>query len=119
MLTVEQAREWGWGERAAAFAAWRNALDRYVQQRIGLSVDDLPDWDFGSAYESGQSHVDAAIDFLAEQGFDGDGDDDDSDTTNIVRTLNEWDIITEEGRRRFPPNNAGSDGGVNPFSPGW
>lgn len=76
-ITVAEAREWGWqGDEAADFTAWRNAMDLIVLRKTGMDLDSFPDWDFASAYRSGQSPENAAREFLVEQaeemGFDVD-----------------------------------------------
>lgn len=66
-ITIEEARSYGWGDRAAEFVAWRTEMDKYVEQLLGLSTDDLPDWDFATAFESGMSAKDAAFAFAEMQ----------------------------------------------------
>jgi hypothetical protein len=61
---INQARADGWGEQAEAFVAWQDALNAIVESNIGLTVHDLPDWDFASAFETGTSPRDAAREFL-------------------------------------------------------
>ncbi|MHC4214252.1 MAG: hypothetical protein ACYSWP_12865 [Planctomycetota bacterium] len=74
MLTVNEAKEYGWGEKAQAFATWHNEVDAAVAKLSGgwFGVDDLPDWDFASAFDAGQDPTDAADEILAENGFDQD-----------------------------------------------
>jgi len=52
------------------FAIWLQALNRAVQRRVLVSYDDLEDWDYWSAYDSGMSPKDAAIEMLADAGWD-------------------------------------------------
>lgn len=54
------------------FAIWLHALNRCVQRRIVLSFDDLEDWDYWSAYEGGMHPKDAALEMLADAGYDYD-----------------------------------------------
>jgi len=52
------------------FAIWLHALDRAVQRRVLVSYDDLEDWDYWSNYDAGMSPKDAAIQMLADNGWD-------------------------------------------------
>ena len=52
------------------FALWLHYLNRFVAQRTGMQYDDLEDWDFASAYESGQSPKDAVDEMLDDLGYD-------------------------------------------------
>lgn len=52
------------------FAIWLHALNRAVQRRVLVSFDDLEDWDYWSAYDGGMSPRDAAIEMLADNGWD-------------------------------------------------
>jgi len=37
------------------FAQWRKAVDEQICKRVGLNADDLPDYDYVGAYESGRA----------------------------------------------------------------
>jgi hypothetical protein len=52
------------------FALWLHALNRAVQRRVLVSFDDLEDWDYWSAYDAGQMPKDAALEMLADNGWD-------------------------------------------------
>lgn len=52
------------------FAIWLQALDQAVGRRVMLRYDDLEDWDYWSAYDAGMSPHDAAIEMLADNGWD-------------------------------------------------
>jgi hypothetical protein len=52
------------------FAIWMHALNRAVQRRVLVSFDDLEDWDYWSNYDAGMSPRDAAIEMLADNGWD-------------------------------------------------
>ena len=52
------------------FALWLHALNRAVQRRVLVSFDDLEDWDYWSAYDAGQSPQEAALEMLADNGWD-------------------------------------------------
>lgn len=54
------------------FALWLHMLNRHVQRRVLISFDDLEDWDYWSAYDSGMSPKDAALEMLADAGWDYD-----------------------------------------------
>ena len=73
---INEAIAQGWGVRAEAFVDWQIALDKHVQNKLRLSIHDLPDWDFASAFEAGTSASDAAEQFMREvlddSGFDPD-----------------------------------------------
>ena len=69
MLTLQEAHEAGWGNRAGAFIHWLCQLDAIVEKEIGMSIDDLPDWQFADAFEDGMDPEDAAalfLDYIAE-----------------------------------------------------
>lgn len=68
-MTKEEAESYGWGEQAEAFAAWRNKVDRAVEQVSGASLDDLPDMDFASRFEAGMSPTAVAYEVLENAGF--------------------------------------------------
>lgn len=53
------------------FAVWMHALNRAVQRRVMVSFDDLEDWDYWSNYDAGMLPVDAAVQMLADNGWDG------------------------------------------------
>jgi hypothetical protein len=63
---INQARSQGWGERAEAFVTWQDDMDKHVQARCGIGIHDLPDWDFASAFERGESAKDAAERFIED-----------------------------------------------------
>lgn len=71
---INKARAQGWGDRAEAFVMWQAEMGKHVSKRLGLSIHDLPDWDFASVFTSGESAEDAAKRFiedtLSEGGFD-------------------------------------------------
>lgn len=73
---IEEARRNGWGDRAEKFAAWMVAMKRIANRLlgpVGITVDDLPDWDFASHFECGDTPTLAAksfvVDMLAESGM--------------------------------------------------
>lgn len=51
------------------FALWMTRLNSRVNARVGVSYDDLEDWDYWSAYEGDTDPVEAAQDMLADNGF--------------------------------------------------
>lgn len=65
-MRVSEARRHGWGERAETFAHWYNLVDAYVTRRLGLGVEDFPDWDFASSFESGDYPEEAAEQFIED-----------------------------------------------------
>jgi len=54
------------------FAIWLQALDQAVARRVAVRYDDLEDWGYWDAYEAGMSPLDAALEMLAEAGWDFD-----------------------------------------------
>mgnify|MGYP006328125933 CR=1 FL=1 len=48
------------------FALWLHYMNRAVQRRVYMSFDDLPDWDYWSAYDADCDPVEAAVDMLSE-----------------------------------------------------
>lgn len=67
--TLVEALEAGWGDRAAKFAAWMNRVDQCVEDAVGMSVFDLPDYEFAGAFEAGDTPLDTAMAILAENGM--------------------------------------------------
>lgn len=53
------------------FALWMHAVNRAVQRRVHVSFDDLEDWDYISNYDAGMLPVDAAVQMLADNGWEG------------------------------------------------
>lgn len=56
------------------FAVWMHHLNLVVQRRVTMSYDDLEDWDYWMAYDSGMSPREAAKDMLEDLGYDGWGE---------------------------------------------
>lgn len=52
------------------FAVWLEVLDRAVQRRVHVRYDDLEDWGYRDAYDSGMSPKEAAVEMLAAAGWD-------------------------------------------------
>lgn len=57
------------------FNLWLRAADRVVEQKVGLSIHDLPDVALRSFFDAGMSPAEAASEALAEAGWDEDYDD--------------------------------------------
>ena len=53
------------------FAEYMRAVDRRIQSLAGIGADDIPDWDYLSAWEDGTAPRYAAEEALEEAGFDG------------------------------------------------
>lgn len=51
------------------FALWLHYLDRATASRIGMSYQDLEDWDFWAAYDGDQHPTGAAINMLENLGY--------------------------------------------------
>ena len=73
---INELRAQGWGDRAEAFAEWQDEMNKHVQARLCVSIHDMPDWDFASAFEASESPRDAAKRFIEDMsrdmGFDAD-----------------------------------------------
>lgn len=52
------------------FAVWLQALDQAVARRIGLGYRDLEDWAYRDAYDEGMTPKQAAVEMLADNGYD-------------------------------------------------
>lgn len=59
-LTVEEARENGWGDQAEAFVAWMKQVDEALVRLYGVGVDSLPDADHATMFEDGMTVEEAA-----------------------------------------------------------
>lgn len=68
--SVEAYREAGWGDEAESFFAFMDKIDRVCLRLVGVSVFDLPDQDFASAFEAGENPIDIAREILLEEGAD-------------------------------------------------
>lgn len=71
-MTLERAQEYGWGDRAAAFASWWNRTNSVCFRLSGLTLDDLADYDFAGAFSSGETPEDTARAVLEAEGWDED-----------------------------------------------
>ncbi len=67
--TVARYVEAGWGKEAQAFCNYMNAIDQRIQSICGLGLDDLPDYDFASAYEDGVRSDEVAQEVLCGAGW--------------------------------------------------
>jgi hypothetical protein len=67
-MTIEQAHEAGWrAPEALYFTTFMNAVNtEVVEMTGGYGIDCFPDWDWAAAFESGQSVVEVATQFLEE-----------------------------------------------------
>ena len=70
-MTEDEARRLGWQEKSTAFAEWWTAMNFIVEKETGLSLNDFPDWDFASAFDSGMAPADAAEEFLEDMEEEG------------------------------------------------
>lgn len=52
------------------FAVWLQAVDQAVARRVGLRYDDLEDWGYRDAYDGDMSPKEAAVEMLADNGYD-------------------------------------------------
>lgn len=60
----------------AGFALWMTRLNSRVMAQVGVSYDDLEDWDYRGAYEGDMNPEDAANDMLEDAGFFNPGGED-------------------------------------------
>ena len=69
LFTTEWALEYGWSaDQAPGFAAFMRHVDAEVFEICGLSLHDLPDYDYACAYEDGESAYDTAVMALSAAG---------------------------------------------------
>jgi hypothetical protein len=59
-MTEQEARQLGWGERSARFAAWRTNVDASLERIAGVCGDDLGDCDYAEWYDEGMTPNQAA-----------------------------------------------------------
>lgn len=52
------------------FALWLEYLDRATARAIGLSYQDLEDWDYWAAYDADMTPSEAARQMLGDNGWD-------------------------------------------------
>ncbi len=52
------------------FTAWMREVNFIIENKTGLSYNDLPDWDYVSAFEDEISPKDAASEALEDAGYD-------------------------------------------------
>lgn len=45
---------------AGTFAEWLAKVDKHVVDRLGICLDDLPDWNYRDAYDEGMTPARAA-----------------------------------------------------------
>ena len=73
LYTVARAEALGWGPNAAAFATFMNAINQRITLRFdGLTIDDVPDWHWANAFNSGLPYatiVEDFVEFLKEEGY--------------------------------------------------
>jgi len=55
------------------FKAWQMEVDRIVTSESGVSIDDLPDWDFWDGWMCGMSPKSAAAEVLLNAGYPVEG----------------------------------------------
>ncbi len=68
-IKTQQAVTLGWGDDAPAYAAWYLKVDRACQRISEVSLDDIGDWDYATAFEEGLAPEDAARCALESAGF--------------------------------------------------
>ena len=55
--------------RKMSFDEWMREVDRAVENRVGLSCYDLPDWNYRDAFEDGMSPGKAARKVIKSEGY--------------------------------------------------
>jgi hypothetical protein len=65
--SVEYYQGLGWGKRAKAFREFMLQCDKACEDAIGLSIMDLPDQDFASAFEDEQDPAEFVADIIIEE----------------------------------------------------
>lgn len=68
-MDAVEARRLGWGDKAEAFAKWRNKVNEQCLKISGVSTEDLGDADFASMFTDGFTPRQAAIVVLQENDF--------------------------------------------------
>jgi hypothetical protein len=73
---INEAFHNGWKDESLGFATWKQEVHRACRNISGVSLDEIPDWDFASAYECfasayecGTTPEDAAYAVLEAAGF--------------------------------------------------
>jgi hypothetical protein len=51
------------------FTQWRNAVDAALMEMIGLTGDDLMDWDYWDCWNDAQCPRDVALDVMRGNGY--------------------------------------------------
>ena len=69
MMTEADAQEMGWGDDAADFAVFMNAVDIHITRLSGLTHHDLTDHDYANAFLGGESSLEVAREVLANNNF--------------------------------------------------
>lgn len=68
--TAELARSFGWSPaQAQPFADFMNEVNAEVSKIAFVEADDLPDWDFASAFEAGETAKAVAEQLLQYAGY--------------------------------------------------
>ena len=66
--TLQEAVDAGWkGQDAVKFASWMDGVSRAIQETIGLTIHDVPDWMWADAYTSGMSAAEAAEEYISSE----------------------------------------------------
>jgi hypothetical protein len=65
-MTTEEAKKMGWADESEAFAKWYNEVDAIVELRLGMGVENFPDWDFGNTFTCGDGPEEAAAQFIED-----------------------------------------------------
>lgn len=68
--TIQYYKDCGWGDRAEAFRDWMVKVDARCLRVCGMSIHDLPDWDFASAFDAGEDPEDVADEVMEDSGFE-------------------------------------------------
>lgn len=57
-----------------SYTAWKGRVDGYIENKCGLTADDLPDRNFWDSWNAGESPEDFARDMLEDEGMTDDTD---------------------------------------------
>jgi hypothetical protein len=67
LSTIEELKAMGWGDKAEAFHAFMQACDKACNDAVGVSIMDLPDQDFASAFEDELDPEEFVADVIIEE----------------------------------------------------
>lgn len=68
--TKQWAIDNGWTQTiATAFARYMRVIDKILLDELGLHIEDLPDYDYASAFMEGMMEYEVVDDIIEREGF--------------------------------------------------